>query len=260
MTVARPRRPCKAVASSLRVRDTGRVETAPEPATVRERTALLAAARGFAATFWGLLLIFLALIGAALIAPLEHLHLPAHLPGLLVLTVGALWFREAAALDPAWNRVTLLWLLAVCAQLYFLPFLTRWLPSTPAWYTRINLTLFALATAAVPILYLHLLARWAHVLGDHTLRIEVRLGAWGIPLLALAAAGLAVLRGWLFTQRSTLDPEAIWPLLLRDAPALALVPTALPLILALALAWEAKEHTFTRLVGAPAGPGECTQH
>lgn len=224
------------------------------PPTPVAPASLLAAARGFSALFWGLLLILLVLAGALTVRLPLLARVPGHTLGLLILLVGAFHLRHAFAGDRGGRRLLRILILTVLLQVYLVPFLGWWRAGTAAWYATLNLGLLVLGGLALLAVMTRLAQHLAERLQDEVMRVEARLCLWAVPVLGAVGLGLLMLR----TGRLALQADPVFALkhvLLWPDP-LALFPCVLPFVPALAMAWEIKERALRGLLPAPATPPE----
>ena len=209
----------------------------------------LAAARGFSALYWGLIVLALHLTGAIKILLPGLNRLPGHLFGLLILLAGLHHLRQVWP-TPQRGRGWLCILgLAVFLQIYLVPFLGWWRAGTAAWYAALNLAVFIASglvlVAAIP----RLAVAWATQVQDAVLHTEARMCAWLVPVLGGVAITLYVMRMghlvWLT------DPAFALHHLLMESSHLTLLPALLPCIPALAIAWSCKESALRACLNPP---------
>lgn len=215
---------------------------------------MLAAARGFSALFWGLLLILLVLAGAVTIRLPLLARVPGHTLGLLFLLMGAYHLRKAFADDRGGLRLLRIFISSVLLQVYLVPFLGWWRAGTAAWYATLNLALLVVGGLALLAVLTRLAQQLAERLADETLRIEARLCLWAVPVLGALGLGLLMLRSGRLALQT--DPVfALKHMLLWPDP-LALYPCVLPFVPALAMAWEIKERALRGLAPGTGTPPE----
>ncbi len=217
--------------------------TPPTPAQ------LLAAARGFSAIYWGLLLVVLVMLGTLTVQLPLFARLPGHSLGLLLLVAGLLHLYQVRPGHPAWRRTVHLLAGCVLLQGYLIPFLGWWRAGTAAWYAVLNLGLLAAGGVLLLMVVPRLAQRTADWLPDEGLRMEARLCLWAVPVLSVVALGLILLWAGRIIRLS--DPLYALKHILFWADAFALFPAVLPFIPALAMAWETKERCLRGLAPDP---------
>lgn len=204
-------------------------------------TGLLMAARGFSASFWGFAVTILLLAGVVSLRPAVVASFPAYVVGVAFLLLGAIWFLRGGNLSPRWTRASRQHALAVALQLYLVPFVGWWRTLDHPLYLAVNIALLAGATLWL-LVSVHLLAlEAARLLGDAILLVEARICLWIVPLLAGISLGLFAFGAiWAAGPGQLSASGAVRAFLLWSHPWSGL-PAALPIILALAVTWEAKE-------------------
>jgi hypothetical protein len=230
------------------VRVTAPSTTAPPPAWTPGH--YLAAARGFSALYWGLLLVVLVMVGTLTIHLPLAARLPGHAAGLLPLLAGC-WHLRQVWTGPGAGRAWLRVLAGMVAlQLYLVPFLGWWRAGTAAWYAALNIGLLLaggiVLLAAIP----RLVRQLAQQMGNSELENEARVGGWLVPVMGGVSLFLYILP----VGRLAWDTDPAFALrhLLTATGPLMLFPAVLPFIPAMAIAWSGKE---SALLALRPGPG-----
>lgn len=209
----------------------------------------LAAARGFSALYWGLLLVVLVMVGTLTIHLPLAARLPGHAAGLLLLLAGC-WHMRQVWTGPGAGRAWLRVLAGMVAlQLYLVPFLGWWRAGTAAWYAALNIVLLLVGgivlLAAIP----RLVRQLAHQTGNSDLENEARVGGWLVPVMGGVSLFLYILP----VGRLAWDTDPAFALrhLLTATGPLMLFPAVLPFIPAMAVAWSGKESALLALLTGP---------
>ena len=225
------------------------IDSTPAPPPPWPPGRYLAAARGFSALYWGLLLVVLVMVGTLTIHLPLVARLPGHSVGLLALLAGCwhlrtVWPDRGAA--RAWLRVLVG---MVSLQFYLVPFLGWWRAGTAAWYAALNILLLIVGgivlLAAIP----HLVRRLAHQMGNTDLEKEARISGWLVPVMGGVSLFLYGLPAGRLAWET--DPAFALRHLLTATGPLLLFPAILPFIPAMAIAWSGKESALQALLPGP---------
>lgn len=228
--------------------------TSTLPPDAAQRAAWLYAARGFSATFWGLALTVLLLTGSITFRPFTTLRVPGYLLSAALLAWAATAFWRSRPLGPAWDRLARQFACAAALQLYFVPLLGWWHAIPHPAYQAANACLLVAGVLWLLLLVHRLGLETARMTNDPILGAEVRISAVVTPLLVVGSVALFLLgAAWVGRHGGGGNAAAILGTAAFWQPPWSLLPAALPFLLPLALAWEARERCLRTLVatGAP---------
>ena len=211
---------------------------------------LLAAARGFSAFFWGLLIAAIMLLGALSIEVPFLDRAPVHVVGLVILLNAARLLRKAFPGDGAWQGLVRAYGCIVLVQFYLLPFLGWWRAGTADWYTRLNILILLADSLALLVVAQRLVHLMARRLPASELVQEARLAMWSLPVLALAALGMIVRGNQIASHTNPLS--ALQQLVVYAHPWF-LFPALLPALPFLFILWSIKERCLEGLAQPPGG-------
>ncbi len=214
-------------------------DTPPNAAMTPAR--LLAVARGFSCLFWGIGLSVMLFTGFVRLGVFNVVSLSPHVIGAIVILVGALRLARSAAPIPKWPSRTRFLLAAAVLQLYLLPFLTWWRHAPAQKLYAVNVFLLLLATLWLLSLVNRLAGDVGEALGSGILRFEARLCELSAAFFILGPAFCLLFitllnsleaDGGMYTMQIPI--HYAWPLWTH-------VFFAVPFMLTMATAWEAKE-------------------
>lgn len=198
------------------------------------------AARGFSCIFWGILLCLLLYSGFLVIRTSTFRPTSPELPGLLLVVVGGFMLLSSGTLSVSWSHATRRVVVASLCVLAFAPFLEWWrrMPHLSMFSANVLALMLSILWLLIEI---HRLAgETGKMTGNPTLRVESNLCLWstvllyGIPLIAIIAR----------SSPSLFEMQAgnyVLPVLLLSWPRWIHVAMLAPFLLAMAIAWEAKE-------------------
>jgi hypothetical protein len=216
------------------------------PAEGVTRVHLLAVARGFSCVFWGIGLGILLLTGFLTIRMFNRLALSPHILGVLVVLAGALRLSRANLPVAGWTARSRLLVGAALLQIYLVPFLTWWRQMPGVKLFAANVFILLLATLWLLSLSSKLVADVGAALGDRVLRAEARLCELSAAVFILGPAFCVLFVTLLNSLRAEggvtirIPPVYVWPLWVH-------VFVAIPFLLTMAAAWEAKEACWRRM-------------
>jgi len=202
---------------------------------------LLALARGFSRIFWGIGLAVLLITGFLNIRLMNALAISPHILGVLIVVAGTFRLYRADPPIDGWTTRTRLLFAAALLQIYLVPFLTWWRKMPDVKLYAANVFVLVLVTLWLLSLTNKLVADVGDALGNRLLSIEARLCELSAAFFILGPAFCVLFYTLLSSLRTEGGAYTIqvsvryaWPLWVH-------VFFAIPFVLTMASAWEAKE-------------------
>ena len=191
--------------------------------------------------FWGIGLAVLLITGFLNIRLMNSLAISPHIIGVFIVVAGAFRLYRASPPIDGWTSRTRLLLAAALLQIYLVPFLTWWRQMPGVKLYAANVFVLVLVTLWLLSLTNRLVADVGGMLGNRVLTVEARFCELSAAFFILGPAFCVLFYTLLNSLRAEggvytvqVSVRYAWPLWIH-------VFFAIPFILTMASAWEAKE-------------------
>jgi len=209
---------------------------------------LIPALRGFSCILWGMPISILLYVQAIEVATLGRFCIPSYVAGVLIITIGMVFFHVAKMQSVFWRKTSRGGLFASCILIYLGPFVYwfTYLPRVGIYYIG-NFMLMIISFHWLLWSVNQLASEIGAMTGDLDLAIEARICAWSVVAFMLVPLVLIVMLSGVFAQRYESNLLSEIQGLRNNTPIWAQMFFFLPLSFTMVAAWKAKERCLSEL-------------